>query len=65
MVQGFVVDSGQGPRRLVSSWVEGAPEKALWRGTAASDADHVPVGTFRCSACGFLESYARDDFAAK
>ena len=25
----------------------------------------VPVGVFRCSACGFLESYARPEFAAK
>jgi hypothetical protein len=25
----------------------------------------VPVRIFRCSACGFLESYARPEFAAK
>ena len=25
----------------------------------------VPVGPFRCSACGFLESYARPEFAAQ
>jgi hypothetical protein len=25
----------------------------------------VPVGTFRCSACGFLESYACPEFAPK
>jgi len=25
----------------------------------------IPVGTFRCRSCGFLESYARDEFAVK
>jgi hypothetical protein len=65
MVQGFIVDCGQGPRRLVSSWAEGAPEKAFLRGTSSADEDRVPIGTFRCSASGYLESYARDEFSAK
>jgi uncharacterized protein with PIN domain len=32
MVQAFVFES-QGPRRIVSTWVEGAPEKSYWGGT--------------------------------
>jgi hypothetical protein len=65
MVQGFIVDWTQGGRRLVSSWVEGAPEKSFWHRTNAPGEKSVPVGTFRCSACGFLESFARPEFNAK
>jgi hypothetical protein len=25
----------------------------------------IPIRTFRCQACGFLESYAREGFAAR
>jgi hypothetical protein len=65
MVQGFIVDFTQGGARLVSSWVEGAPEKVFWAGTKVPTDKCIPVGTFRCSGCGFLESYARPEFAAK
>jgi hypothetical protein len=65
MVQGFIVDHHGGGKRLVSNWVEGAPEKSVWRVTKASTEKCIPVGVFRCSACGFLESYARPEFAAK
>jgi hypothetical protein len=64
MVQGFIVDWTHGGT-LVSNWFEGAPEKSFWRGTTATKDKCVPVGTFRCSGCGFLESYARPEFAAK
>ncbi len=64
MVQGFLFES-EGPRRMVSNWVEGAPEKS-WTGSAKVAKEKcVPVGTFRCSACGFLESYARPEFGAQ
>ena len=65
MAQGFIVDWSQGIDRRVSRWVEGAPENSFWHGTKAPEEKSVPVGTFRCSACGFLESYARPEFAAK
>ncbi len=66
MVQGFIVDHHAGGKRLVSTWVEGAPEKSRWwSGAAKVPADKcLPVGAFRCSVCGFLESYARPEFAA-
>src|SRR5262245_31417507 len=31
MVQGFIFDYHAGGKRLVSNWVEGAPEKSWWR----------------------------------
>ena len=64
MVQGFLFES-EGPRRTVCTWVEGAPEKS-WSGSAKiPKGNSVPVGTFRCSVCGFLESYARLKFNPK
>lgn len=65
MVQGFIVDFRGGPDRLVANWVEGPPEKAFWTTTKAPTDKCIPVGTFRCSGCGFLESYAQPEFAAK
>ena len=67
MVQGFTCGR-EGPNRVVSTWVEGAPEKVgrLFRQVRKVPEDKcIPVGIFRCSACGFLESYARPEFAAK
>ncbi len=65
MEQGFVVDNAHGGARLVSHWVEGPPEKAFWTRTKAPSAAQIPIGTFRCSSCGFLESWARPEFKAK
>jgi hypothetical protein len=65
MVQGFIFQYHAGGKRLVSTWVAGAPEKSLWRVTKIPADKCLPVGTFRCSACGLLESYARPEFAAK
>jgi predicted nucleic-acid-binding Zn-ribbon protein len=67
MVQGFTVDT-DGSTRKVGTWVEGAPEKTgalLWKGTKVPKDKCIPMGVFRCSACGFLEFYARPEFAAQ
>jgi hypothetical protein len=64
MVAGFIVDFNAAGR-LVSNWVEGPPEKSLWTGTKVPAEKCIPVGTYRCSGCGFLESYAQPEFAAK
>lgn len=66
MMQGFIFDRADGGHRRVTNWVEGAPEKAgIWTLTKVPEDKCIPVGTFRCSVCGFLESYARPEFAAK
>jgi predicted nucleic acid-binding Zn ribbon protein len=62
MEQGFVMDFTHGSR-LVSSWVPGPPMKSFWFGTQMPAERLVPIGAFRCTRCGFLESYARDDLA--
>lgn len=62
MVQGFVPDHGHGGAILVSSWVAGPPAKSFWYGTKVQGKG-IPIGTFRCASCGYLESYARAEFA--
>jgi hypothetical protein len=64
MEQGFTMDNTHGAR-VVSQWAPGAPMKSFWTGTKLPDEKLVPIGTYRCTSCGFLESYARQDFAAK
>jgi hypothetical protein len=61
MEQGFILDNTHGAR-LVSHWARGAPLRSFWAGTKVPD-DTVPVGAYRCATCGFLEMYARSEFA--
>ena len=67
MVQGFIIDFYVSKFSRVSNWVEGVPGKPSWFGTTIPVPAEkcIPVGTFRCSVCGFLESYAHSQFAAK
>ena len=53
MVQGFIIDFYGSKFSRVSNWVEGAPEKSFWRVTKVPPEKCIPVGVFRCSACGF------------
>lgn len=65
MQQGFILDMTH-RGRLVSHWRPGVPQRSDWTGTHDAPQDQViPIGVFRCGSCGFLESYARDDFAAQ
>ena len=64
MIQGFVADFTHAGV-VVATWVQGPPEKAFWTGTKIEPRKKLPVATFRCASCGFLESYARKEFAAK
>jgi hypothetical protein len=67
MVQGFIIDWQGSKFSRVSNWVEGVPGKPSWFGTTIPVPAEkcIAVGTFRCSVCGFLESYAHPKFAAK
>jgi hypothetical protein len=70
MVHGFTIDT-DGASRKVGTWVEGEPEKTIIGRflrlpfIKVPKDKCVPMGAFRCSACGFLEFYARPEFAAK
>jgi hypothetical protein len=64
MDQGFIVDMGHGGARFVSSWARGRPFKLLLFGVK-KPSEILPIGVFRCSECGYVESYAREEFEAK
>jgi hypothetical protein len=60
MQEGFIPDLAyQHYRVLVSSWQAGTPEPRLWFGIKLRKKDLRPIVTYRCPACGYLESYAR------
>jgi hypothetical protein len=63
MERGYVLDNTHGGR-LVSHWSAGQPQKSFWTGTKPPDDRQIPIGTFRCKSCGFLESWARTEFEA-
>lgn len=60
MQEGFVLDVSHGAQ-LVSHWVAGKPEPLFWSGTKVRDNEQHKIQTFRCTSCGYLESYARAD----
>lgn len=64
MEPGYVMDRGGHNAGLVPQWVEGAPEKSFWTGLKTKDRDVLPVTTYRCERCGYLESYANAEAPA-
>ena len=60
MEPGFVLDQTYGANAQ-SAWVEGAAERSIWTGVKLKGRERVPVTTYRCSGCGYLESYATPD----
>jgi predicted nucleic-acid-binding Zn-ribbon protein len=58
MEEGFIADVTYGGV-VTSKWVEGEPEKSFWTGTKTRGKRQVEILTFRCSNCGYLESYAK------
>lgn len=58
MEEGFTADVTYGGV-VTSKWVEGEPEKSFWTGTKTKGKKLVEISTFRCTRCGYLESYAK------
>ena len=65
MEQGFVFAHTAHSSRRVSHWAAGPPLKSFWLGTKLPEGKLFPIGTWRCTSCGYLESYAKPEFAAK
>ena len=63
MEQGFILDFHR-RGQIASQWAPGSPKKPpfFWF-TIVPDETILPVGTFRCNSCGYLEQYARPEFA--
>jgi hypothetical protein len=59
---GFLMEKGNSDQVSVTQWVEGAPETVVWLGFKVGlnvkKRQVLPVTTFRCERCGYLESYA-------
>jgi hypothetical protein len=61
MQEGFIFDAISHGAQRVSRWVAGKPEAAsFWTGTKIEGREQHFVQSFRCVACGYLESYARE-----
>lgn len=58
MEPGFLLDKGHFNSPTPSEWLEGEPVPSFWSGLKTKGRDRLPVRTYRCSGCGFLESYA-------
>ena len=55
--EGFIRDAvpyGSVP----SAWYRGPLERSRWMGVKTAGKVHYQVRTYRCTQCGFLESYA-------
>ncbi len=54
---GLTVEHTEGGN-LVSSWVEGLAEKGPLGGLKIKGKTAFQIVTYRCTSCGYLESYA-------
>jgi hypothetical protein len=54
---GFVIDVTHGGY-MQQTWCPGTPIRSFWVGLKLKKGDVVPVVTYRCPNCGYLESYA-------
>lgn len=65
MERGYAIDTNMS-FEFSSQWAPGVPKKAgAWFAPAIKTPKPVVVltiGVFRCRSCGFLESYAREEF---
>jgi hypothetical protein len=57
MVQGFLIDNGHNFAKSIAEWTPGAPQRSFWTGIKRAAAS-LPIGAFRCTACGRLELIA-------
>ena len=59
MQPGYLLERGDHNRLGATHWVEGVPERSFWKGLSVKNRRVLSVVSFRCEACGYLESYAR------
>lgn len=59
MEAGFVADKAHYSVPDTQKWVEGPPEPSFWSGLRMKDREVIPVRTYRCEKCGWLDSYAK------
>jgi len=57
MQEGFVTDTSYA-HVIVGRWFEGRP-KSGWLGLKLRGKKSLPIATYRCLSCGYLERYAK------
>ncbi len=57
MTKGFVMELPTG-KPAVTKWVEGDIEKSLLTGIKFLGKRQIPLTTYCCENCGYIESYA-------
>lgn len=63
--EGFIADNTFPAKVIPAIWVEGSPEASAWSGKGSAKVAGKAkrrVQTFRCLECGYLESYATDEW---
>jgi ribosomal protein L37E len=58
MEEGFLLEKGDVGILSSETWVAGKPEKSFFSGVTLKGKAVYDVKTFRCIACGYLDSYA-------
>lgn len=57
MERGFLLDETYGGTGQ-TQWTQGEPKRSFWTGVSVPMDERHLVTTYRCSQCGYLESYA-------
>jgi len=57
MEQGFQLEYTHHHSMRIGEWIEGAPERG-WFGLKIRGRRKLPIETWRCGRCAYLESYA-------
>jgi hypothetical protein len=62
MEPGFIVDRAHANLNRQAAWVEGVATAGFWPDSVKMRGrEALPVTTFRCHRCGYLESFAEQD----
>jgi hypothetical protein len=57
MEVGVLIDHSQGTY-VRTIWVSGIPDTSIWVGLKLKGRERLEIVTYRCTRCGYLESYA-------
>lgn len=59
MKQGFILDHTGHAAGVVAKWQPGEPKKSFWLGVQTKDSPQYEITAYRCTGCGYVESYAK------
>jgi hypothetical protein len=54
MEEGYLADGSYGATTAAAKWVDGAPD-VRWYGVKTKGHDQIPLSTYRCASCGYVE----------